>query len=87
MSEITRDAVVHEARRLLGHFEHRITPDQAILMAAAELLGAPLDPFAFHAAAVLLRAERLFIEDVPIDEALATARRELLATFSCGGRS
>ena len=55
-----------------------ITWCQAIILGFAELTGEPLDPYAFDDAAILLRAERLFQEEVAVDEALRTAREELV---------
>jgi hypothetical protein len=78
---ITRERVAAEAQRLLREFEHRITVEQALLLAGAALDGAPLDPYDFDDAAVLLRAERLFLDGLTVAQALATARAES-ATFA-----
>ena len=55
----------------------------AIVTAYAGLVGAPLDPFDFDDAAVILRAERLIAEGLDVSEALGTARAEL-ATWRVG---
>lgn len=74
MTQITREALVAAARRVLrpGISEH-----QAVVIGYAELVGVPLDPFAFDDAAIILRAERLLIDGVVVPEAVATARREM----------
>jgi hypothetical protein len=78
---VTRDAIVAEARRLLDKWGGAVTADQAIILAATELTGDALDPFDFDDAAVLIRAERLFVDGLTISVALSTARRELV-TFA-----
>jgi hypothetical protein len=72
--------VDREALRLAAHRHHRkgISKHQAILLGYAELVGAPLNPYGFDDAAILLRAERLLHEDLGLSEALSTARRELV---------
>ncbi len=67
-----------EALRLAAHRHYRkgISKHQAIVVAFSELVGAPLNPEAFADAAILLRAERLLLEDLGLSEALGTARRE-----------
>lgn len=72
-----------EALRAAAHRHRRpgISSHMAIVLAFAELSGEPLDPVGFDDAAVLLRAERLVLDDVPVSEALEAARTEL-ATWS-----
>ena len=73
--------VDREALREAAHRHHReggITKHQAVVLAFAELVGASLNPEAFDDAAILLRAERLVLEDVGLNEALRTAQRELV---------
>lgn len=79
----TRDAIVARARRLLDNWGSAISSDQAILVAATELAGERLDPFDRDDAAIILRAERLFVDGLSISEALGTARSELV-TFGAG---
>lgn len=81
-----REVLAAEARRILGQLDHRVTPEQAYLLAGAELEGAPLDPYDFDDAAVLLRAERLFLEGLTISEALRTARAEFPTLGERAGR-
>lgn len=78
--QVDREELRVAARR---HYRPGISPHQAILLGYAELIAAPLDPERFDDSAILLRAERLVLEDVPVGEALATARREL-ATWRIG---
>ena len=77
------DQFDREALREAAHRHHRkgISQHQAVVLGYAELVGTPLDPEAFDDAAILLRAERLLLEDVGLSEALGTARRERV-TFS-----
>jgi hypothetical protein len=70
---VDREELRVAARR---HYRPGISPHQAIILGYAELAGCPLDPAGFDDSAVMLRAERLVLDDVPVGEALATARRE-----------
>ena len=78
---VTQEALLEAARR---HRRPGITPHIARVLAYAELLGYPLDPQTFDHAAVVLRAERLLLDDVPLAEALRTACDEFV-TFRRGG--
>jgi hypothetical protein len=53
-----------------------VTRSQALVIAAAELAGRPLDVRTADDAAVCLIAGRLFMEGVGLDDALLVARRE-----------
>lgn len=79
-SPITVEALVEVARR---HRRAGVTDEVAIVLAYAELEGQPLDAERFDDAAIVLRAERLLLDEVPIADALTTARAELV-TFSTG---
>ncbi len=70
---VTRHALLAAARRAL---RPGINDHQAVVIGYAELTGEPLDPWAFDDAAVVLRAERLLLDGLPVDEALRTAREE-----------
>ena len=78
MAEIARDELVLAARR---HRRPGISVRQAFVLAYAELTDAPLDPWSFDDAAVILRAETLLIEGLDVVTAVATARAEF-ATFA-----
>lgn len=75
---VSREALRVAAHR---HRRHGISSHMAIVLAFAELSGDPLDPWVFDDAALLLRAERLVLDDVPVSEALEVARMEF-ATWS-----
>jgi len=72
--------VDREALRQAAHRHRRqgISNRQALILAYAELIGAALDPYAFDDAAILIRAERLLLEDLGLSEALNSARLELV---------
>lgn len=74
MPQLTREALLDAARQ----FEKPgITPDQAIVLAFAELAGTPLDPWNLDDAAVVCRAETLIHDGLGVRDAIATARKEL----------
>ena len=73
---ITVDALRQAARRVLAP---GISREQAIVIAWSELAGDPLSPWLLDDAAIILRAERLLIEGIKVDAAVATARAELIA--------
>lgn len=78
MPQMTRDALLDAARR----YQHPgVSADQAIVLAFAELAGAPLDPWSLDDAAVVCRAETLILDGLGVADAVATAREEL-ATWS-----
>ncbi len=74
----TRDEVCAVARR--HHVALReiggVSPELCVVLAVAELGDAPLDPFDFDDAAIVVRAETLVIDGMAASEALATARAE-----------
>ena len=80
--KVAPEALLDAARR---HRRPGINARVALVLAYAELEGNRLDPEAFDDAAVILRAERLLMDDVPVVLALATAREELV-TFAEGER-
>ena len=51
----------------------------ALICAYAELAGDPLDPEVRDDAAVILRSERLLLDGLAVDAALAVARGEMIA--------
>jgi hypothetical protein len=71
---VTRKALLEAARSALGP---GITASEAIIVGYSQLVGEPLDPFAFDDAAVIARAERLLAEGIGVEDAVATARAEL----------
>ena len=74
----TREQLTRLARRHYTRLATQggITPEECVVLAAAELAGAPLDPFVFDDAALLHRAERLVIDGFAASDALTTARAE-----------
>jgi hypothetical protein len=74
ISKLTREALLAAARR---HLRPGITPQVALVLGYAEVGGQPLDPENFDDAAVILRAERLVLDDVPVELALSTALKEI----------
>lgn len=77
MTRVTDTDLLVAAQR---HQRPGISQHVAIVLGYAELIGHPLDPENFDQAAVILRAERLLQEDLPVDVALRTAVAEF-ATF------
>ena len=73
MTRVTKAALRDAARK---HLVPGINPRIATILAFAELKDEPLDAEAFDDAAIILLAERLVLEDVPIELALASARQE-----------
>ena len=73
----SQQQLLEATERVLATYPQGITPEQAVILACAELSSSPLDPFGFDDAAVLLRAELLVVEGLVASEALRTARREM----------
>ena len=73
----TREQIHDATLRVVERFPSGITAEQAAVLALADLEDSPLDPYSFDDAAVLLRAERLVIDGVGVEDALVTALREL----------
>ena len=79
-TKVSREALLVAARR---HQRPGISDRVALVLGYTDLVGYPLDPEAFDDAAVLLRAERLLMDDVPLREALRTACTECV-TLTAG---
>jgi hypothetical protein len=75
LEPVTRESLREAARRAL---RPGLSAHQAVVVGYAQLVGEPLDPFAFDDAAVILRAERLLLEGLSAPDAVRAARDELV---------